>query len=164
MSCSQIVLKKDSRAGRKVFVQSRSLGQTVFELVIALGVAALVVTGIVQIVTISLRNASFAKNQALATRYNQEALEWLRAERDKDWIAFSSRAGSTWCLTSLSWSLAAKCGQANKIPSTIFIREATVTQSAVDSVDALVRVVWTDASGEHSSRVDTTLTDWRQDQ
>lgn len=134
-----------------------------FELLIALAVAVLVVTGIVKVVTISTRNATFAKNQAEATRYAQEGLEWIRSERDQDWDLFTTRSNKLWCLRDLSWSKASSCTQDEKLEGTPFVRQADLTSLNDNSMEVLVRVRWTSPAGEHESRIDTRLTNWRQD-
>lgn len=136
-------------------------GQTLFELIIALAVTALVVTGIIKVVTISVRNAAFAKNQAESTRLAQEGLEWLRVERDSGWDAFATRSNSTWCLLSLDWSKQRPCRESEKISDT-FSREATLTTLSNDNIEVLVRVSWADPAGRHESRLDTRLTRWRE--
>lgn len=139
-------------------------GQTLFELIIALAVAVLVVTGIIKIVTISVQNAAFAKNQAEATRFAQEGLEWLRAERDKDWDDFASRSNQIWCLSALAWQKSSPCTSSDRIADTIFTREADLSSLSTDSIEAILRVSWTDAAGSHESRLGTILTRWRQSQ
>lgn len=139
----------------------RERGQTLFELVIAVGVAVLVVTGIVALVTLSLRNANFARDRAQATRYAQEALEWLRSERNNGWNTFYSRVPTspTWCLNTLSWSSPGSCGSGSVITGTKFVRRAVFSVvEANRSVSAQVLVSWTDSQGAHQSKVDTIFT------
>lgn len=142
-------------------MKGSSGGQTLFELIIALGVTVLIVTGIIRIVTISLSNAAFAKNQAEATRFAQEGAEWIRLERDKGWDDFFSRSNQTWCLKDLTWSRASPCGQDEVISGTMFSREATLGALGDDRVDVIVKVSWTDSKGTHESRIGTRLTGWR---
>lgn len=136
-------------------------GQTLFELVIAVGVAVLVVTGIVALVTLSLRNANFARDQAQATRYAQEALEWLRSERNNGWNTFYSRMATslTWCFDVLSWSSPGPCGSGSVITGTKFARRAVFSVvEANRSISAQVLVSWTDSQGTHQSKVETIFT------
>src|SRR4030043_2346790 len=79
-------------------------GQSLFEIVLALAIATLIVVALVALASSAIRNSTFAKNKALATRYSQEATEWLRGERDTNWDIFATKALTpTWCLPSLSW-------------------------------------------------------------
>lgn len=151
-------MKKDSNRGRPA-----QRGQTLFELIIAIGIGVIIVTAIVQLVTISVRNASFSKNKNEATRLAQQALEWLRTEKEKDWAVFYSRTGNPayWCLPTLAWT-AGQCGSGQTISgSTIFIRQATLDQENIDGdadnddIVAVVTVSWTEGGKTHQSTVTT---------
>jgi Tfp pilus assembly protein PilV len=139
-------------------------GQSLFEVVFALGVIGIVMVGIVALATTSIRNASFSRNQSVATRYMQEGVEWLREQRDLDWDTFRSYAGNTWCLNGsplASWGAAGGCG-GGTISGTIFTREVALSQISVTPpiIEADVTVVWQDAQGLHDARTVTRLTSW----
>jgi len=141
-------------------------GQSLFEVVLALAIAALIIIAIVALATISIRNANFSRNQSLATRYAQEAIEWLRGQRDEDWDAFATRALTPlWCLKSLSWTgvtTIGECGSSDFISDTIFKREVSFTIFDASSIDTEVKVYWEDAQGLHETKTVTTFTDWRE--
>lgn len=59
-------------------------GATLMELVVVVAVAAIVVGALVFATIASLRNASFSKNQAQATKLAQEGIERVRAGRDRN--------------------------------------------------------------------------------
>lgn len=142
--------------------RAKSRGQSLFELVVALGIAALIVMGLMRVVTTSINNVIFSKTQGQATRYAQELSEWLREERDKDWGAFATRAnGIPWCLNTLAWGSQPGCGS-NKITGTSFAREATLASVSTSSIDVLIRIYWTDNQGFHEVRFDSRLTNWRE--
>lgn len=133
-------------------------GQSIFELVIALAVTVLIITGIVQVVTISIRNANFSKTQAEATRYAQQAAEWLRAERDNGWETFYSKAAiGDWCLKNLDWAGPGVCGTGDFILQTSFLRSLKLISPDIKTVKAEIRVSWTDSQGRHESKIDTVL-------
>ncbi len=140
-------------------------GQSLFEALLALAVAALIIIAIVALATTSIRNASFSRNQSLTTRYAQEAIEWLRGQRDEDWDAFATRAlTSPWCLKSLSWTdaIIGGCGSSGFISDTIFKREISFTILDASNIDTTVKVYWEDAQGLHETKTVTTFTDWRE--
>ena len=140
-------------------------GQSLFEVVLALAVAALIIISIVALATISIRNANFSRNQSLATRYAQGAIEWLRGQRDEGWDAFTTRALTPlWCLKSLSWTdaIIGGCGSSGFISDTIFKREISFTILDASSIDTEVKVYWQDAQGLHETKTVTTFTDWRE--
>jgi len=142
-------------------------GQSLFEVVFTLAIAALIITAVVSLATTSIRNSTFARNKSQATRLAQESTEWLREERDKDWVEFANRAssgaGTSWCLKILSWPGAAgTCGGEDFVTATsIFIRETTLILVSSSNIQASIVVSWRDALGLHEVRQVTSYTDWR---
>lgn len=146
-------------------------GQSLFEVVFALAVAALVLTGVVSIAATSVRNSSFARNNALATRFVQETSEWLKEQKEtNDWTDFSSNAssgGTDYCFQSLGTNFpsAVECSTGDYITDTIFTREVTLTlrntANPDDTVEALITVEWNDAQGLHTVRSTAQYTRWR---
>ncbi len=143
-------------------------GQSLFEVVIALGVMSFVLVGIVSLAGASIRNSTFSNNNALASKYTQEGMEWIRQERDASWAIFSARdaidaVSTSYCLASLTpntWlSIPPTCGT---ITGTLFTREADLMTVNVDTVNAVVRVSWTDAQGTHTVRSATVFTNWNK--
>ncbi len=150
--------------GRRPWEEVRGVqGQSLFEVLFAVAVATIILVGVVSLSTTSIRNTSYSNNNALATKYAQEAVEWLRGERDADWSAFyneSSPAGNTHCLGELSWTAACP------IPNTIFSRDVFLdritTADPDDAIEAIIEVIWQDAQGEHKVRTVSRFTDWRK--
>lgn len=59
-------------------------GQTLIEVVVALSIAIVVLGALVVAIVNGVRNAKFAQNQAIATKYAQDTVEELRAIRDRN--------------------------------------------------------------------------------
>ena len=135
-------------------------GQTVVELLVALGIASLVIFAIVSAAITSLSNVTFSRQQAQANRRAQEAMEWLRQERDSDWKVFVEKAGPKYCLNTFAWNLPAEC---EKIPGTELIREAVMSLVSSDEVEAAVTVTWQDAKGNHEVKLNSNFTNWRKE-
>lgn len=147
-------------------------GQSLFEVVVAIGITALILVGAISLSTASVRNSNFAKNDSVATKFSLEGSEWLREQRDTDWVTFIANTGKT-CLGTLSWS--AGC----TIPNTAFTRNIAfrcyifdpgpppVTSGVVgcgsigvNQVETTVSVRWTDSQGTHKVDSVNTLTRW----
>jgi Tfp pilus assembly protein PilV len=141
-------------------------GQSLFEVVLALGLATLIIVAIVSLATNSIRNTSFSRDKTLSTRYAQEATEWLRGQRDEDWDTFSANVifcpapPYTQCLDTLSWGDCGACASDELIDDR-FKREVSFADITADSVSMEVTVYWSDSQGLHEVRNGTTLTDWR---
>lgn len=139
-----------------------------FEVVLAIFIMALIITGVVVLSTGSILNSTFSKNKTLAGRYGQEATEWLRNERDIDFAAFIAKVPtSVYCLDSdiLSWTNEGNCGNNEFVTGTIFKRELILTSSSImgkNVIEATVYVYWNDAKGYHEVRSVTNFTDRRE--
>lgn len=143
-------------------------GQSLFEIILSLAITTLIIIALVALTATSIRNTTFSKNKTLASRYSQEATEWLRGERDTDFNAFNSRAATPlYCLPSLSWSSASvgACPSGQEIANTLFRREVSFSSSVVNGktlIQTGVRVYWSDAQGLHEVRSVTNFSDWRE--
>lgn len=139
-------------------------GQSLIEVLTALAVVLLVIIALIRATTTSMKGSDFAKTQSMATSYGQEAIEWIRAERDKSW---DNLADGTYCLKSSpieSWPGQGVCGDDDYLEGTKFKREAilaTIITPEVTKVQVDVIVGWQDSSGEHQSQLTTYLTNWR---
>ena len=87
----------------------------------------------------------------MATRYAEEAVEWVKQEKDDDWTVFIARGtvgGTTYCLNTLSWT-SGSC--ADYSLGTIFKREIVLKNSG----DAVVTVYWQDMGTQLSVPIKT---------
>ncbi len=141
-------------------------GQSLFEAIVALAISALIIVAVVSLVSNSIRNSSFSRNKTLASRYAEQATEWLRGQRDSDITTFSNNAlTSTWCINNLSWAQSGACGGSDVIQGTPFSRQVLFSINTVggkDVIEADVIVFWTDSQGYHEVRSATNFADWRQ--
>ena len=143
---------------------SLSLGQTLVELLVTLGVATLFVVTLVSLSTGALGNINFSRAQGDGNRHAREAIEWLRAERDQNWAAFSSRSsaeGTTWCLQTLAWPAGSGACGSITVPNTNFVRQVTLTSSGASKIYVSVNVAWTDSRGTHNAQLNSILTKWK---
>ena len=133
-------------------------GQSLFEVLVAIAVAALIMTGVVSLTTVALKNSTNTKNNALATKYAQEGIEYLREQRDLAWTNLSSRSpGSNLCLggNPPSWG---NCAQLNGI----FDRRVTLSDTGFESIQAVVVVTWMDGTRTNNVNSTTRFTNWNK--
>lgn len=144
-------------------IKRKILGQSIFEVVLAVGVVSVVLIGVVSLVSLVQRNTTAARNRSEATKLLIEAQEWLRRERDTDWSNFYSRSGtSTWCLNSLGWSNSGACGGNEYVPNKPFLREVRFSRTVPNvevSADMVIR--WTDSQGNHEITSSNIFTNWK---
>ncbi len=141
-------------------------GQSLFEVVVALAISALIIVALVALVSSAIRNATYSKNNSLAASFAQEATEWLRGERDNDANTFLANTQTpVWCLPDLNWDIPGTCISENAIPGTPFIRQVSFAVSQAGGktvIEANVTVSWQDSQGSHQVASATNFTDWRQ--
>lgn len=138
-------------------------GQSLFEVLVAIGVSTLIVVAVVSLVANSIRNTTYSKNKTLAARYAQDATEWLRGQRDADIDDFKSKATGIYCFNTLYWGNHDAC-QAD-MTGNVLRREGsfrTIPMSGKTVIEADVTVYWDDAQGTHEVRSVTNFTDWRE--
>src|SRR3989344_7941590 len=98
-------------------------GQSLFEIIFVIAITALILTGVVSLSAVSVRNSDTSSNKTLSSKYLREATDFLRMQRDTDWTSFSARAsdaGITWCLKDLvTWpALSGTCATTDFISGT----------------------------------------------
>ena len=144
-------------------IKGQETGQSLFEVVVSLAIMTAVIVAIVILSSNAVRNSSFSRNKTLATRYSQEATEWLRGERDENWSTFFNRAitSGIYCLDDLDWFSIGTCGGSDFIPDTILVREMSLNIVNPDRIDITVSINWEDPQGVHVVNSATTYTDWR---
>jgi len=125
-------------------------GQSLLEVVAALAAALLVILGLVRVTISSMRNSQFAKNQALATQYAQEAMEQTLSFRDQNsWEAFwDDKVPSEEVLTDID----------GLFSKTVTIENAETGPGEADRAMVTVAVSW--EGGEHQSELVSYLTKW----
>lgn len=157
---------------------SSEKGQTLIELIVVISVSILVVGALVFATIASLRNASFSKNQAQATKLAQAGLEKVRSLRDRDTDnSIVYNAGSTAFKFSELWPITLSCGiggscyfyfnslnQLKNGTSTdfesiapYFERQFFIENNGPEQKKVTVIVRWTDFAGPHESRLTTIL-------
>lgn len=155
-------------------------GQTLIEVIIAVGLMVLVLTTLVSGVALGVRNNRYAKDSALSKEYVREAAEWFRGQRDlAGWDTFAGilRAdaqGNTvrYCLVNLpstkeafSTLSSGTCGSgaSDKIANR-FTRQMTIRLTGGANprqADADIVVSWVDGTRTFTSTSTVTLYQWR---
>ena len=143
------------------------LGQSLFEVVLALGLVTLIMTAVVGVVSLSIVNSSYAKNKTLSTRLSETTLEWIRGERNEGWNEFSLQsfpegALQTRCFQTLSWedSKSGLCGDTEYISDTFLKREINFYPIDSETIEVTVKIYWLSAGGYNEVNSSTYLTNW----
>ena len=153
-------------------------GQSLFELMVAIAISALIIVALVSLTTNSIQNSTFSRNKARASTYAQQATEWLRGERNNNIDTFIAKVQAAGlikiCLNSLPSTIGSlvisTCSSGTTITETVFQRDVvfTITSdtapnlSVKEILNADVTVSWTDSGGIHKVTNATSFSDWRQ--
>jgi Tfp pilus assembly protein PilE len=167
------------RSQQQLGADTRRAGQTIVEVIIATAVVGLVMTAIVAIGSVSLRNTSRAKAKALATKYTQEGIEYFRTQRNLlGWESMfqtlkQNSGGVTYCMATLPYT---QTGGLGNLPNRaclptefvdvrqIYQRRAHVTTSVVGGqnvITVVVTVSWNDSGNQ---QISTAALELRQNQ
>lgn len=120
-------------------------GQTLIEMVIAIGLVAFVLVGLVAGATASLKTARLSRERNRAVQLAQTELEAARRERDADPDVFFGSAGTT--------------GPTNSGTNPTY--SITVVRTLVGSaMEVVVTVSWVDAGNTYTVTEETTLARW----
>lgn len=132
-------------------------GQSLVEVVIAVAISILIIGGLLAAVTMALRSAKFAQNQATATKYAQEGMEAVRSIRDSNWSSLNTN-GNYGLQYIGGWLFSGS----SDTPATGFTRIVTIDDAVPPDSNKkkiTVTVSWSDASGaNHQSRLTTYYT------
>lgn len=145
-------------------INHQESGQSLVEVIVAVGIIVVTIVGLISSNTLGLNNAQFARNKALAAKYAQEAIEWLRTQRDQNWNTFYTSAGTaTYCLKTTAWTQRGACATTDVINDQydIFVRQVSLSRPAVDRVIMTVSVSWPEGARTTSISVTSHVTKWK---
>lgn len=129
-------------------------GSSLIEILIAIGIVGIVLTGIIVALTFSIKSTAESKYRSLATTKAQEVIEYLRRERSRlGWSQFYELINDGfYCFDEIPGfdvSIAEKQGQCGENYSLVmpgvglnFKREAEINKNGLDDVEIIVTVSW----------------------
>lgn len=146
-------------------ITNHQKGQSLFEVVVAIAISAIIIVALVSLTTNSIRNATYSRNNTLASRHVQDVVEWLRGQRDNNSPVFAEKILTpVWCFDEIGWIQSGVCQSGDVIPGTTFTRQVEFTPPGAGSsvTTANIRVSWEDSQGFHEVVSTTNFSDWRQ--
>lgn len=137
-------------------------GQTLVEVIVAIGVVVLLVTGLIVGTSVTLKASQYGKTRSLAVKYAQEAVELARNIRDNGWSTFLAYGGVvpvSWCLNKSGvWT--AMSGSCPLNIDNFYTRTVTFTWND-PRMKVDVQVSWTDGVKTYTTPLSTYVTQWR---
>ena len=120
-------------------------GQSLVEVLAALGIIAIVVSAAAGIIITSLNNVQSSKNKTLSTKYAQEGLEAVRELRNKNYTQFRNYSG-IYCLNSVPAVLNLRSSSCTTPNVANFLRVVEVEQDgcAINVAKVTASASWSD--------------------
>lgn len=141
-------------------------GQSLIELIVALGMMSLLLVALLALVSLSVRNSRLAKNYNQALSLAQEGVETMRAWRDFSWNGVVASARITPYDLPENWvvedGLSNDCDPDNYQIIGIFSRCVLVSLETIDSATVTVTVYWQEGNQVKSSQQLARLTRWER--
>lgn len=140
-------------------------GQTLVELVVAIGVVAMVLMALISAVTASLRYGQVSRNRSVAVKLAQEGMELSRKLRDESgwstFLTYASVNSGRWCLDlSGQFSQADSNGICPVSAENPFWRLLTF-QFSDPTMTVDVSVSWGERNALSTVQLRTNFTEWK---
>lgn len=137
-----------------------SVGQSLIEMIVVLGLVAVLITSVVVGSTFSLKNQQLSGTRDTSLKYAQQGIELMRSLRDTSWATFETYTG-TWCLGEDN-TLTVYVDSCTPLYEDIYQRVAVFAwDSTNERMSVKVLVTWKLGSKDYSTVLETYLTDWR---
>lgn len=131
-------------------------GFSLIEVLVFLTILSMIFIGAAVLGTASIRNSKNAENKIIASRHGEELLDWLRSQKEIDWLDFSTLKsspdpGTTYCFNDepvVKWPTNTPCG--SDLMDGIFKREAILTyDSSTDRVNVEIKLTWSEGGNSY---------------
>ena len=144
-----------------------SSGFSLIEVLIFISILSVFFLAAISVSVTSLRNMKINEHKIIATRYSQELLDWLRAEREEDWVEFHDNRMGTYCFNKLvlSWPYnmesCLQSGSEYSLGSGIqYKREANLSQVSDTQVKINIITEWQELGNTYSVPINTVVAIW----
>ncbi|MFH0943151.1 MAG: hypothetical protein V1810_03185 [Candidatus Beckwithbacteria bacterium] len=139
-------------------------GQSLVEVIVAVGMMALLLTAVLALISLSVKNSRLAKDRTKAVGFAQEGVELIRTYRDLSWTELLAKAGSEYDLAkgwTVESSLSAICPETNNIDD-FFKRCVRITDTGSNTATVIVTVSWQEGSQRYNAVQQTSLSLWER--
>lgn len=140
-------------------------GQSLVEVVVAVGASSILLVSLLSLISLSLRNSRLAKDRARAVALGQEGVELMRSLRDYNWSEFLSLANGNLYNLPETWTvetgLVDAC-LAQKQIYNFFWRCVSLSMTSPTQIEVNVAVTWKEGSQEFTTNQTTQMSLWER--
>lgn len=142
---------------------------SLIEVLIFISILSVFFVAAISVAVTSLRNMQINEHKIVATRYSQELLDWLRAEREEDWDTFHDRSIGTYCFndSDISWGdepvEPEDCEDIYSLGTGIKYKREAELSNIVDSttqVKIKITTEWQELGNTYSVPINTVVAIW----
>jgi len=131
---------------------------SLIEVLVFVTILSLFFVAAMSVSTYSLRSMKSSQRKILASHYGEEAMEWLRGEKENNWLVFSARdyGSGIYCANSLDFSTPGECGEEGFDLGNppVFKREVTIESiynaGNIEQINVTAAVYWKEGSANDS--------------
>lgn len=147
-------------------MKRHSQGQSLIEVVIAVGAMSLLLVALLATISLSIRNSRLAKDRTQAVSLANEGVELMRAYRDYEFNAFFTEARIDNYNLPYNWvvedGLFDDCSTTEFVIRDSYRRCVRLTSVDLTSVDVEVTVEWQEGSQVKVTTQNTRLSRWER--
>ncbi|MBP9669992.1 hypothetical protein KBD75_01175 [Candidatus Woesebacteria bacterium] len=138
-------------------------GTSIIEIVIAAALISISIIAALSLTNQSQKQNTYAKGLAEATKYANQAADWIRNERNNlGWATLNTIDNGSYCLSDFPSDFtqieAGECGATDYIPNTKFRRNVEINKT-VDTINLVITIIWTEQV-ERQAKIEMELTSW----
>jgi len=133
-------------------------GQSLIEAIIALGVAVIVITALINLSLVSLHSSQSGRNQLKAQNLANQGLERVRALRDESWANLPDTGTYRLTPTGLEAIEEGELGETVDI----FTRKIYIRAVDGQKIQVTSLVIWVEGGQEQEAEVTSFLTNWHE--
>lgn len=125
---------------------------SLIEILVFFTIASIFFISAVSITVFFIKNSKTQQYKIIASHLLDEASEWIKEEKETDWLEFSSRAnqnGIIYCLKNLNWNNQGNCQNYDLGNPTIFKREVILTKINETTIQTDINIYWLEGNGQN---------------
>jgi prepilin-type N-terminal cleavage/methylation domain-containing protein len=153
-------------------LHAQKKGFSLIEVMVFITVMSIFFVTASAIATNTLKSMHLNEHRIIATRYAEELIEWIKAEKETDWNKFVNHitglpaSGSGYCATfnalDIVWPSLSCASMPTGLTPAIYTRQATFTYDPVSGkVNVAVVVYWQEGGVQYSVPLSSVLTQWQ---
>lgn len=135
---------------------------SLIEVLIFVTILSLFFVAAISVVSVSLRNMKNNEHRILATRYAEELMEWLKAQKEEGWVKLTDNLGTyNFCSSPITeWPQIGACAVAEIIGETIYTRTVIIDQPNSNQISVSIEVTWTESGNTYKVPMNAVFSVW----